>query len=58
MKLDSDFADKLQEINLTIIDQKRCKEMVKTAEIMDSHICTLNSKIGEGACHVSFLLIT
>ncbi|CAD6230942.1 GSCOCT00006889001.2-RA-CDS [Cotesia congregata] len=40
--------DKLQEINLTVISQVRCKSYHSI--VTAGHICTLTTK-GEGACH-------
>ena len=46
----------LQEINLTVIDTEKCKDIYSRIrnhyEISDSKICTL-SKIGGGICIVS-----
>ena len=48
----------MQEINLTVIDNEKCKkEVSKVATkdtITDNHICTF-TKFGEGICYVSYL---
>ncbi|XP_058799502.1 chymotrypsin-2-like [Phymastichus coffea] len=49
--LGSAAPNKLQEIDLNLYDQDKCKnEMSYVTKITISHICT-KTKLGEGACH-------
>ena len=46
--------DKLQQINLTVIDHGECKKVsIEGRKATDNQICTL-TKFGEGMCNVSF----
>ena len=47
-----DTPDRLQEIDLKIIDTNECQEKISFASVTDDQICTF-TKIGEGACFVS-----
>ncbi|XP_015113983.1 chymotrypsin-2-like [Diachasma alloeum] len=47
-RLGSALPDKLQELDLVIIDQAKCKSIHSV--VTHDHICTF-TKVGEGACH-------
>ncbi|XP_063991958.1 chymotrypsin-2-like [Diachasmimorpha longicaudata] len=47
-RLGSTLPDKLQELDLVIIDQDKCKAV--HSMVTHGHICTF-TKVGEGACH-------
>ena len=55
MKFTQEFPQYLQQLNLTVYNQKQCQKIwmeENKMNILDSHLCTF-TKHGEGACQVS-----
>ena len=61
LQVEGEISDKLQEINLTVIDNEKCKKDWSRISghsyvVSDHNICTL-TKIGVGICVVSIYKI-